>query len=376
MSTGPVLPTYADIFLDKPELQRPLEDGAVDLFRQGHLYLFDPMAGDQCHLTAYRIIQLYRQQRFDRPMLCTSFLINSCFTREKKYIGALARVEDQSGCNGFLNTKGLSATVKQVVVQDICSYIKQEMERFSVPLLQKDAESLNGCSSGKGCLYPKFVGVKLLMQQLNIDPVPVVVKIKVLCPSGNHMRKFVAYRPEEMLRELARGDEERLRDQGVLVVEGLADLDRPITEELLKSRSACPHCLFQHSNIKPHKNEEHCPHCLQGGEEAPSQVAYICEALTKMSFQDLLTAAGAAFTHEVQSSGEKRILQSELKNDFVHSLEFAEDHLISLTNRTSICMVEHMYPDLGIRSLSDRRLVNTTPKEVSEIVLNDVRGRK
>jgi hypothetical protein len=109
-----------------------------------------------------------------------------------------------------------------------------------------------------------------------------------------------------------------------------------------------------------------CLLCRQGDENVEeTAVAAVCEAISKLSLEDLLSAAGAAFTHEKQQPREERLLQSALREDFGKSLKFAKDNLISIQTDQSICMVEHMYPDLGVRAFSNQRLVDTTPTEVS-----------
>ena len=360
MSISHVSPSYEDVFREGLAFKRPLENGAVSLFRQGRLYLFDPMAGDQCHLTAYRTVQMYRRQEVDRQQLCLSLLINSCFNREKKHIAAVAGVENVGDCTRFLTSKNATKTAKQVVVQGIHVYIRQELARFSSEPLLQEASDLDGCS------YPKFAGVKLLIKQLNAEPVPVVLKIKVLCPSGNGLVTFVVYRPEETLREPTAVDEQTLRDEPVLVVEGLSVVYRPVGE-VMNDRPFCRHSLIQHSAIKPHPEAEECLYCHKGNEGGKQAVAETSAALKGLSFQQLLSSAGAAFTNEVQPKGRERILQSPLKEDFEQSLMFAEDHFISVSNRRSICMVEHMYPDLGVRALSKQRLLDTTPSEVMQM---------
>lgn len=363
MSIHQVIPSYEDIFHDGEAFKQPLETGAVTLFQRGRLYLFDPMAGDQCHLTAYRTVQLYRhcfKNPEDRRLLCSSLLINSCFNREKKHIAVVAGVENEKGCACFLTSKKVAKIAKQVVAQDIRAYIRHELARFpSEALLQEVQETLDGCS------YPKFAGVKLLMKQLSADPVPVVLKIKVLCPSGNHLVNFVVYRPEETFRLPTANDGQKLQDEPVLVVEGLSVLNRPV-KEVMSNRPSCCHSLIQHSSIKPHPVDKECYYCRSGNKEGLQTVLDVSKAITGLNLQQLLFAAGAAFTNEVQPEGREKIMKSPLKEAFEVSLAFAKGRGISISSQKSICMVEHVYPDLGVRALSQQRLLDTTPSEVMQ----------
>lgn len=380
MSIKALSSSYEDAFCQGTAFQQQLEAGAIDLFQRGQLYLFDPMAGNQCHLMAYRIALLYQQQQIDRPLLCSSLLVNSCFKREKKHIPAVANVTDVKGCSQFLTQTHACQTAERAVVRNICSYITREISRFPAePLLQEVRGGDDGCVDKQEGPYPKFAGVRLLLQQLNVHPVPVVLKIKVLSESDHYIANFVVYHPDEPVREANADDEQRLHGQAVLAIEGLATHDAPV-QMYLDSRGKCFHCLIVysrtvqsrtvHSDVKRHARDAFCRHCLQGSEEGREQaVETACGPLKGIRFCELISAAGAAFTHEGQPEGHQRLMASAMRHDYEQSLQFAEEHLISVPGLPSICMVEHMYSDLGERALSMQRLVDRTPTEVRAAIL-------
>lgn len=359
--------SYENLFQEGVSFCQSIETKAEEFFREGKLFFFDPMTHtDICHLAAYRVASLALDQNFKKEYLVPSFLIHSGSIRERKNITHFARVPDERGCNTFLSMKKTMDIAKKLVIQEMNSFLIEGFEET----LPKEGESLVREMrallerSSSEDPYPKFVGVLHLLELLQKQPIPILLKVKVLGNEGSKVLSFLVEHATDTPRPLLEEDRQRLFERPFLVMEALASLHKPIGE-LMRSRMSCCHSLFHVSSIQKHGEQEECVHCHEEGERLEEDMQQVCQELTRLSFQDILKAAGAAFTDECQKNGRMRVLQSGLREEFERSLRFADEHFISRSAFPSCFMVEHMYADASLFALSSRRLVDTTPKELA-----------
>lgn len=358
--------SYENMFHDGMPFCQSMETKAEEFFREGKLFFFDPMTHtDICHLTAYRVASLALEQNFKKEYLVSSFLIHSASIRERKNITHLAHVLDEKRCNQFVSAKKTMEIAKGLVIKEMGSFLAESMEillkRGDGPLVGEMANLLEGSSPEDP--YPKFVGVLHLLKLLQSQPIPIILKVKVLDGTGFKVISFFVEQIADAPKPLLEEDRIRLLGRPFLVMEALASLHKPVGE-FMQSRMSCCHSLFRVSSVQKHAEEEVCVHCHEGGECLEEAIHQVHHELTRLSFQDLLKAAGAAFTDECQRKGRVRVLQSGLKEEFERSLRFADEYGISRSSRPSCFMVEHMYADAALSALSLRRLVDTTPREL------------
>ena len=347
--------SYREIFDSRPAFQVSVEEKSKELFAQGHLFLFDPMTNtNQCHLTAYRAATSDTSRQEDLEYMTAAFIITSVFNRERGLISQISGV-DRRVFNQCLNSR--IAEVKSVVASGVNRFIEESIRRLGTE--GGGLDEVRSVSCEQQVDFPKFAGVVLLMKHLQNDPLPVVVKVKVVCEQGFHIIALLARTVNEPLKEI--DGIELDRDCPVLVIEAIANRFENV-EKVLAERRGCAQSLFRSSSNK--RGEHRCRLCSVCSDSSCGNVKSVTEKLERLSIPQLLKAAGAAFTVENQEKGSEILRNSSLNRDFEENIAFAREQGISVSGLPSICMVEHMYADIEKSACRPKRLLDLPPQQV------------
>jgi hypothetical protein len=372
---------------------------ALKLFSSGHLVFFDAMThNNQCHLLALRITELYQKHKNfsnltieEKQFITSSFLITSCFNRNKKLMRDLFAKEikdpqELKQLNAFLNETEVINFSRQQAVQSTYNYVINLINRLQVKdqsLILKELsfianekdQVLEGKQQFSFFTFPKFSGVVLLIEQLKqtSQPIPIIFKMKIQCPEGNHTKLFISQGKDPFFNEWKGEEVKSFEELPVIVVEGFASpLEQP--QKYFENREKCPSGFF--SSVKKHENKKNtCSACQESQDNECSSLKTQKESFDKIKHLGckILLAEGADFTRIIQKNFvDKYFCENpespcpNLQKLFQEHQQIAIENGLSSDNGKTF-VIEHVFADLGKYALSSKRLLDTRP----EILLRD-----
>ena len=199
--------------------------------------------------------------------------------------------------------------------------------------------------------FPKFAGVILLLDRMKEQNFSFVFKIRVLCGKGFHSLP------------ISRVGCDKNEDQAVLVVEGVALNNGPSFEQYKVIRDVQPG-FFGNGKASPY------PPCPDG--KGCSIAQNHQKQFGELSAEQLLLAAGADFSSQLQLEDVQRFFSQKGESTLPHLAELFDDRLKqALKLKVSVkspqlFVVEHVIPDTGKAALTDSRLLDTPPEKLIE----------
>lgn len=392
------------------EILQKLETRSLRAIRQGELFLFDALGGnDQCHLVALMISMVYlrflegnfkaqeKDRSSDSRLIQLAFVLSTLFFRNKENtLKALFAEESPATIKAmahFIGNPSIMQEGKQRLAQIVDRYVQEnlsfQMEKSKEPgrllseLKELSKENLviqyKHSTLGLFC-YPKFTGVLLLLQIFNDIQIPIVFKIKVLCAKGQHLQVYCTGKDGKTLMQP--NDLSTPHQGPALVVEGFAANEKIAAMDDYKlARAFCPHGLFSdkaNAKIKIktsdiertgriHANDASCALCLPCSDSDCPDLQLQSKRLERIeaTAHDILRMIAADFTLECQPEYVKRFFTSSSSYPFLARL-FQETHdqasKDGLTAKhPSTFLIEHVYSDTLEHALKSPRLLDSQP---------------
>lgn len=391
------------------EILQKFETRSLRAIRQGELFLFDALGGnDQCHLVAWMISMVYlrflegnfKAQEKDRSpdsrLIQLAFVLSTLFFRNKENtLKALFAEESPATVKAmahFIGNPSIMQEGKQQLAQIVNRYVQKnlflqmklrepskliseltELAKENLVIQYKHSTLVLFC-------YPKFTGVLLLLQIFNDIQIPIVFKIKVLCAKGQHLQVYCTGKDGKTLMQP--NDLSTTYQGPALVVEGFAANEKIASMDDYKlARAFCPHGLFSdkaNAKIKIkvstlektgriHSHDASCELCHPCSDSDCPDLQLQSKQLERIeaTAHDILRMIAADFTLECQPEYVKRFFTPSSSYPFLARL-FQETHdqasKYGLTAKNpSTFLIEHVYPDTFERALKSPRLLDSQP---------------
>jgi len=325
---------------------------AFEHFNRGNLFFFDANIGNnQCHIGALITVRLYNRLVVngagaseeslpfpDAKFLLLSFMISNCFKHSIKPM--LAAFEPQKFSRKMGNRMNqmivrCKKTVQNRLDRIIRGRFIELLQRLPESALKKEIVFLAEKKIEEGNIFefPKFPSLFPFLQVVEEEKTPVIIKVKLICPSGFHLQ--------------TRTFHHNGNPEGAVVIEAAGVLGSKTFIDTHLLRENCSKGFF----FEGKRNEEHscqsCRPCTDKECRTPEHLLGI-EDLREFLLQD-----GVYFTRTLQREDHQEMVEMSVLNKLMQQYK-----------KKKTVFIEHAFPDDAEAAKGSPRLLDRIPIEL------------